>query len=124
MSVPRKTIPLVPIAAPVDPDVEIRGCAELEPYALRVIGDSMAPEFLDGHVIVLDPGFPAAHGAYVAVDVEDGTILRQFWIEDGCTWLKPLNGDHPTIEMKTEFRVRGVVMQRAGKRRADRKRYD
>ena len=33
-----------------------------EPFALRVIGDSMAPEFLDGHIIVVDPGFPLFNG--------------------------------------------------------------
>jgi SOS-response transcriptional repressor LexA len=26
-----------------------------EPFALRVIGDSMAPEFQDGCIIVIDP---------------------------------------------------------------------
>jgi len=31
------------------------GCSESEPYALRVLGDSMLPEFKEGVVIVIDP---------------------------------------------------------------------
>ena len=30
-------------------------CSSLEPYALRVLGDSMEPEFADGCVIIVDP---------------------------------------------------------------------
>jgi len=40
--------------------MEQTGCSSetTEPYALRVIGDSMSPEFEDGHIIVVDPGYP------------------------------------------------------------------
>ncbi len=119
-----KIIPVIPVAMPNEADAEIRGCAELEPYALRVLGDSMAPEFLEGQVIVLDPGLPATHGAYVVVDVEDGTIFRQFWIDGARKFLRPLNDAYAAVELTGEFRVRGVVLQRAGRRRAERKRYD
>ena len=124
MSESRKTIPIVPAAAPPGPETEIQSCAELEPYALRVIGDSMAPEFLDGHVIVLDPGLPATHGAYVVAEIEGETIFRQFWIDGERKLLKPLNADYPAVEFGANGRMLGVVTQRAGKRRAERKRYD
>jgi len=116
-------IPVVP-QAPEVPDAEMRGCAELEPFALRVLGDSMAPEFVEGHVIVVDPGMPAQHGAYVVADYEGETLFRLLWIEDGRRYLKPVNEAYPTVEVTGSFRVRGVVTQRAGRRRADRKRYD
>lgn len=90
MSEPRKTIPIVSVAPPRDADAEIGSCAELEPFALRVVGDSMAPEFLDGHVIVLDPGLPAVHGAYVVVEFGGETLFRQFWKEGEAAMLRPL----------------------------------
>jgi len=31
------------------------GCAASEPFALRVLGDSMLPEFADGSIIIIDP---------------------------------------------------------------------
>ncbi len=31
-------------------------CGASEPFALRVMGDDMAPEFRDGHIIIVDPG--------------------------------------------------------------------
>ena len=42
-------------------------CSALEPYALRVLGDSMEPEFADGCVIIVDPGYAPRDGSYVIV---------------------------------------------------------
>ena len=36
-------------------DMDGSGCASSEPFALRVLGDSMEPEFKDGCVIIIDP---------------------------------------------------------------------
>ena len=120
-----KVIPISIVAQePKSAEAEIHGCAELEPYALRVLGDSMAPEFEDGHVIVVEPRMSAEHGAYVVVDHDGETVFRQFWIEAGRRFLKPLNVAYTMVEITGTFRVRGVVTQRAGRRRADRKRYD
>jgi len=119
-----KIIPLVPLATPVSAEQEIHGCAELEPCALRVIGDSMAPEFQDGHIIVLDPGLPATHNAYVVVETGGETLFRQFQIDGERRLLKPLNETYSTVELGGDYRLLGVVVQRAGRRRRDRKRYD
>lgn len=120
----RKTIPITVVPAAKDADTEIGSCAELEPFALRVIGDSMAPEFLDGHVIILDPGLPLAHGAYVVVALDGETFFRQYWIDGGRTYLRALDVAYPAAEFSSRYRVLGVVTQRAGKRRSERKRYD
>jgi SOS-response transcriptional repressor LexA len=124
MSDPRKTIPIVAVAPARDADAEISGCAELEPFALRVVGDSMAPEFLDGHVIILDPGLPATHGAFVVAEVDGETIFRQFWMDEGRAVLRALDDRYPSIALTGGHRIVGVVTQRAGKRRVDRKRYE
>ena len=116
-----KTIPIVTPAQ--QRHAEIKSCAEAEPYALRVIGDSMAPEFLDGHIIIVDPAMPPQSGSYVVIDYQGETTFRQFMVEDDRKFLKALNDAYPTVEMVEQYTVRGVVVQRAGRRRRDHKHY-
>lgn len=99
-------------------------CSELEPYALRVVGDSMAPEFWDGCIIIIDPGSPARDGAYVIVEYEGEHIFSQLRIESGRHFLRPLNTSYPAMDLVSPYRVRGVVIQRAGRRRSEHKHYD
>jgi SOS-response transcriptional repressor LexA len=119
----RKIIPIRPTQSADEERHEISGCAEAEPFALRVIGDSMAPEFLDGHIVIVDPAMPAESGAYVIIDYAGETTFRQLVIEDGRRYLRALNASYPSVEMVGEYRVRGVVVQRAGRRRREHKRY-
>lgn len=100
------------------------GCAELEPFALRVMGDSMAPEFWDGCIIIVEPRLSARHGQYVVVDYAGDTTFRQYVEEGGRRFLRPLNDAYETVEITGAFTVRGVVVQRAGTRRAQHKHYD
>ena len=100
------------------------GCSELEPYALQVTGDSMAPEFWDGCVIVIEPGGVARHGSFVVADYNGETVFRQWQLEGGRRLLKPLNAGYPVIEVTGECRIRGEVVQRTGRRRAQHKHYD
>ena len=118
----RKVIPIRPAEAGDDP--ELRGCSDAEPYALRVIGDSMAPEFADGHIVIVDPDMNAHSGAYVVIDYAGETTFRKLVLtDDGRRFLEPLNGAYETVEVVGEYRVRGVVVQRAGRRRRDHKHY-
>ena len=123
MTETRKPIPIAVVSDSGQAHAEIRGCAEAEPYALRVIGDSMAPEFLDGNVIVVDPALPPEHGTYVVIDYRGETTFRQFAIEGERKFLKALNDAYPPVELVEKYSVRGVVVQRAGRRRKDRKNY-
>lgn len=102
------------------------GCSaeNSEPYALQVMGDSMEPEFKDGHVIIVDPGCPCKDGAYMVVDYGGEVIFGQYAVENGRKWLRYLNPDHKQIELIPPFEIKGVVIQRAGRRRRDRKHYD
>ncbi len=95
------------------------GFSAAEPYALRVIGDSMEPEFNDGHIIIVDPGMPAADGAFVVVDYDGDTTLRQIKIDGIRRHLKPLNDAYESVEITGPCHIRGVVIQRAtpGRRR-------
>ncbi len=124
MSGPRKIIPVTPVDESAELDREIRGCAELEPYALRVVGESMAPEFLDGQIVIVEPAASAQSGRFAIVDYNGETYLRQY-VQDGeARFLNALNPAYPTIVViGTDFHVRGVVVQRAGRRRTERKDY-
>ena len=66
-------------------------CASSEPYALQVLGDSMAPEFPDGCVVVSEPGGAVHDGCYVIADYKGETILRQLRLTAGEWYLEPLN---------------------------------
>ena len=117
-----KGIPIAPATGNQEHG-EIKSCAEAEPYALRVIGDSMAPEFLEGHILIIDPAMPPQHGAYVIIDYQGETTFRQFIIENGRKFLKALNEAYPAVELVEKYSVRGVVVQRASRRRKDHKNY-
>jgi DNA polymerase V len=96
-------------------------CAEHEPYALQVLGDSMEPEFENGCVIVLDPGYPIHSGAYVIAHYEGEYLFRQYVEEDGRKLLRALNAAYADIELQGPCRFRGVVWQKTWRRA--RKRY-
>lgn len=100
------------------------GCSESEPYALRVLGDSMLPEFKEGAVIVIDPAGAMRDGSYVVAMHNDELIFRQLRIHDDKYFLQPLNDLYDTVEIPGLSVVTGVISQQAGRRRKDRKRYD
>lgn len=118
-----KNIPIKTTTGGSQEHAEIKSCAEAEPYALRVIGDSMAPEFLEGCILIVDPAMPPQHGAYVIIDYRGETTFRQFIVENGRKFLKALNEAYPVMELVENYSVRGVVVQRAGRRRKDHKHY-
>mgnify|MGYP000585581862 CR=1 FL=1 len=51
------------------------GCAESQPFALRVLGDSMLPEFPEGAVIIIDPAGAVYDGCYVMAEVDNEYIM-------------------------------------------------
>jgi DNA polymerase V len=60
-------------------------CAGSEPFALQVLGDSMAPEFPDGCVVVSEPGSAVHDGCYVIADYKGEIILRQLRLTAGTS---------------------------------------
>ena len=100
------------------------GCAASEPYALRVLGDSMAPEFEEGMIIIVDPTGLATDGAYVVAEHDGEYIFRQLAIDGGRYLLRPLNPEYDALEIASLRAVVGVVTQRAGTRRKYHKHYD
>ena len=98
-------------------------CAENEPYALRVLGNSMEPEFRDGQIIVVEPAMELVDGSFVVAHIDDEYILRKL-TKDNSQWrLEPLNKSYPTMAVADVSTIRGRVVQRAGRRRSERKGY-
>ena len=113
-------------------------CAANEPFALRVLGDSMEPEFPDGAIIIIDPSGVVENGCYVLAEIseadieksqpgkklpEAGYVFRQLAIVGERYHLKPLNAGYATIEVSDHGTVKGVIVQKSGIRRNATKHY-
>ncbi len=98
-------------------------CSNSDPFALQVLGDSMEPEFPDKCIIIIDPAGVISNGSYVFATHNGEYIFRQLKIEDGKYYLVPLNENYEVIEIPGIEAIHGKIVQRAGKRRADRKHY-
>ena len=99
------------------------GCAASEPFALRVLGDSMLPEFAEGAIIIIDPAGAIRDGCYVMAEVNNEYIFRQLLIVDEKYYLQPLNDLYDTLEISGQEVIQGVITQQAGRRRKDHKHY-
>ncbi|HMB73471.1 MAG TPA: S24 family peptidase [Gammaproteobacteria bacterium] len=103
---------------------ELASCGAAEPFALRVIGDDMAPEFADGHIVVVDPGGRVSSGCYVVARCAGEVVLRRLCIDGSRYRLQAHKDGVAEIELPGLDSIVGVVSQRAGKRRREHKRYD
>ena len=109
----------------IETAIEPSTCVEAEPFALQVTDDSMEPEFARGCIVVIDPTGLVEDGAYVIAERTDGLVFRRLRLEGQRVWLDALNGNYPSEEIESGIAaIKGVVVQRAGKRRAYHKRYD
>jgi SOS-response transcriptional repressor LexA len=120
MTTEKKIIPI--IAA--EESEEMSACAAAEPFALMVLGDSMAPEFVERDIIIIEPEGLATDGSYVLAWLNDEYIFRQL-VRHGEQWLlRPLNPAYPAAEIPDLEPVRGVIIQKSKPgRRKEAKRY-
>jgi len=95
-------------------------CSAAEPFALMVLGDSMAPEFAEGEIIVVEPEGLAGDGSFVVAQIDGDWTLRQL-LRAGTGWrLQALDPAYPAVAIADLSPVRGVVIQksRPGRRRS------
>jgi DNA polymerase V len=95
-------------------------CSGGESFALMVLGHSMAPEFLEGEIIIIEPDGLAKDGSYVLAWHQDEWTFRQL-IRSATGWsLHPLNPAFQDEPLDSLDAVRGVIIQKAlpGRRRA------
>jgi SOS-response transcriptional repressor LexA len=103
-------------------DHEDAGCSGGEAFALRVLGQSMAPEFSEGEIILIEPDGALRPGCYVLARSEGEYTFRQLLQRDGQWWLHPLNPAWPDVPLPDLAEVHGVIIQAAvpGRRRLTR----
>jgi DNA polymerase V len=102
------------------PEATVPDCAGGESFALMVLGFSMAPEFQEGEIIIIEPEGLAKDGSYVLAWHQAEWTFRQL-LRDGENWLlHPLNPAFPDAPLGSLADVRGVIIQKAlpGRRRA------
>ncbi len=94
-------------------------CSGGESFALRVLGDSMAPEFVEGEIIIIEPDGALRDGSFVLARANDEWIFRQL-ARAGDGWcLRALNPAYAEQPLPDLGAVHGVVIQKAvpGRRR-------
>jgi SOS-response transcriptional repressor LexA len=107
-------------AASVENDLVASACAGGEPYALMVLGDAMLPEFVEGEIIVVEPGGVAKDGSFVVAWAKEEYYFRQLVKHPEGWMLKPLNPLYENIPIASvEDTVKGVVImkKKPGRRR-------
>lgn len=79
-------------------------------FALQVKGDSMEPLFVEGMLIIIEPGLEAIPGDYIIAMNGKEATFKQF-IKDGADYyLKPLNDRYP-IKPLGDSQIIGVVRE-------------
>ncbi|MBF0141832.1 MAG: helix-turn-helix domain-containing protein [Magnetococcales bacterium] len=81
-------------------------------FAMRISGDTMAPEFTEGDIILVDPDIPVDHNRFVVVRPKPGdeATFKQLIVDGGVRYLKPLNIRYPLVEIGPEAEFRGVIV--------------
>lgn len=83
-------------------------------YILRVVGESMYPEYMPGEMIFVDPDVPPYSGDdVVALMVDTGeTTFKRYMVDGFSKALKALNPNWPTpyIEINGTCRLLGTVI--------------
>lgn len=120
-------IPVVPAdpASAIMADPTLDRCSGAESFALMVLGDSMAPEFVEGDIIIVEPEGLVVDGSYVMAWLHDEWIFRQIVKDESGGWkLQPLNPKYPSASIADLSGIKGVVIQKSkpGRRKAA-KRY-
>lgn len=83
---------------------------------LKVKGDSMYPEYLDGDTVIIQiqPDCESGQDAAVYVNGYDATLKKVIKNEDGTITLKPINQNYPPMTFGAndeEIKVLGIVKE-------------
>jgi SOS-response transcriptional repressor LexA len=83
-------------------------------FALRVEGDSMAPRYLPGDIIVVDPEIMCDNDSPCVVVLNGEATFKFFRETNDAIVLAPMNNKHPDITIRkdsqVDFRVVGKVV--------------
>lgn len=105
------------------------GCSWREPFALQVLGDSMAPEFPDQCIVLIEHAESCRDGMYIFAELGDERLeerwFRQYRVDNkGRERLVALNRIYPEIDLTgLPWRVLGIIVQRNIRRQVKHYRY-
>lgn len=101
--------------APGDAETWLETTANVGPhaFALRIVGDSMAPRVPDGSVVIFDPRRDYRHGSLVLAKrtADQQATFKQLWYDGQTPYLKPLNERYPMLEMPQDTRIIAVAVR-------------
>jgi SOS-response transcriptional repressor LexA len=82
-------------------------------FALRIVGDSMAPKVPDGSIVIFDPHRGYQHGSLVLAKRtgDQMATFKQLWFDGPTPYLKPLNERFPMLEMPADSRIIAVAIR-------------
>lgn len=102
-------------------ETQAQACSGGESFALRVLGDDMAPEFLEGDILIIEPDGALRDGSFVLAQHQGQWLFRQLVRRGEAWWLRALNAARglPELALPDLSAVRGLVIQKAvpGRRR-------
>jgi SOS-response transcriptional repressor LexA len=83
-------------------------------FGLRVVGNSMEPEFREGEIVIVDPDREAETGAYVVAKINhDEATFKQLIKDGGSVFLRPLNSAYPIMDVTgRDLRIVGRVVEK------------
>ena len=93
-----------------DEYVRCPGVDDPQAFAARVVGDSMAPKYREGDVVVFAPNAPVRDGddCFVRFAEDNSTTFKRFFLQaDGRIRLEPLNRDYP-VEIYDPQEITGL----------------
>lgn len=91
----------------------------VDPYALKIKGDSMLPEFREGDTVIIDPVIPPLPGDYVVAKNGENEATFKKYRPRGVNELGhqvfelvPLNEDYPSMRSDiTPIRIIGTMVE-------------
>lgn len=83
-------------------------------FALRVVGNSMEPEFREGEIVTVDPDREAESGSYVIAKINhDEATFKQLIRDGGSVFLRPINDAYPLMDVTgRDLRIVGRVVEK------------
>ena len=91
-------------------------------FGLRIENDSMISpsghnkSFHPGDIIIIDPNAIAQHGKFVVAVLPKAkeATFKQYVVDGGIRYLKPLNPQYPTVQIDDKTRICGVMVNYIG----------
>lgn len=82
-------------------------------FALRVLGDAMAPTFIEDTVVIVDPDVKPRNRDYVVVALagSESASFRQLLVDADDRYLRPVSNEFRTMQFDRGNKIVGTVVQ-------------